>query len=287
MIPDFTEKISIILPVFNEESAVEEVLTDILKNYKNSEVIVIDDGSTDSTKERLSKFNIKILTHKNNRGYGAALKTGIRNAVNDIIVTIDADGEHSAKDIDLLISNFDSFDMLVGKRIINIENKLWKKTGKFILCKIANLAAGLAIPDINSGLRVFRKSAILNYLDILPDSFSFHTTSTLLFIFNSYKIKYIPVKVYPRKGNSKVTLQSGINSLKKIMVISSIFKPARALVLVLYLLSVALSLTLFIFFLISGKSLLPLSFALLFIILFILPLDILSRSKKDLILDVN
>lgn len=280
-------KISIIIPVFNEELAIEQVLTEVLNNYEDSEIIVVDDGSTDTTRERLAKFDLKVLRHKTNKGYGAALKTGIRNASKEIIVTIDADGEHSAKDIDLLISNADSFDMLVGKRVTNIENKLWKKTGKFVLHKIANLAAGLAIPDINSGLRVFRKSAILNYLNILPDSFSFHTTSTLLFIFNSYKIKYIPVQVYARKGNSKVTLQSGINSLKKIMVISMIFKPARALVLILYLLSVALSLTLFIFFLISGKSLLPLSFVLLFIILFILLLDILSRSKKDLILDVN
>lgn len=284
---EMSNRISIIIPVFNEELAIEQVLSDVLENYKNCEVIVVDDGSTDTTRQRLGKFDVSVISHKTNKGYGAALKTGIRNATKDIIITIDADGEHSVKDIELLLAGVDSFDMLVGKRTTSVENKLWKKIGKIVLHKTANLAAGLFIPDINSGLRVFKKSAILNYLDILPDSFSFHTTSTLLFIFNNCKIKYMPIKAYPRKGNSKVSVNSGIASLKKIITITSLFKPLRLVSLFFYPLSAIILLILLINFLVAGKNFLYSLLILTAVFLFVLPIDILSRSKKNLILDMD
>ena len=287
MSTDIREQISIVVPVFNEELAIEQVLGDILQNYGTSEIIVVDDGSSDTTKEKIGKFNVRVICHENNKGYGAALKTGIRNATKEIIVTIDADGEHSARDIEPLILAFDSFDMSVGKRTASTEKKLWKKMGKYILHKTANLASGVNIPDINSGLRVFRKEAIINYLGILPDTFSFHTTSTLVFIFNNYKIKYIPVKVLPRKGNSKVSVQSGINSLKKILIISLMFKPLRAILLLLYPLLISIFFILSIYsFILRENNLVPL-FILVFLIFLLIIMDILSKNRKDLISDIN
>ncbi|GAI56559.1 unnamed protein product, partial [marine sediment metagenome] len=137
------DKFSIVIPVYNEEPTVAQVLSEIIEHYGDSEIIVVDDGSTDGTRDKLEKFDMKIITHKENKGYGAALKTGIKKASNDIIVTIDADGEHSIKDINLLFSNGASFPMVVGKRTNHIKDKLWKTIGKKMLKHISNLALGL------------------------------------------------------------------------------------------------------------------------------------------------
>jgi glycosyltransferase involved in cell wall biosynthesis len=126
------KNISIIIPSYNEELAIEEVLREVVRYYKNSEIIVIDDGSTDTTKEKIGQFNTKVITHRKNRGYGAAIKTGIQNASNDIIVTIDADGEHSVKDIEVLLKDSEPFDMVVGKRTGLVDKKMWRKAGRYV-----------------------------------------------------------------------------------------------------------------------------------------------------------
>ncbi len=229
------EDLTIIIPVYNEEQTIEQVLIDVQENYYGSEIIVVDDGSTDSTKDKLKNFNIKVVSHHNNKGYGAALKTGIHIAENNIIATIDADGQHDVKDIKLLLPHIELFDMVVGRRIERFNSSLWRRVGKYILNIAANKAVGLNIPDINSGLRVFKKDILIRYLAFVSDTFSFYTTSTLALLFNMHKIKYVPVVIRPRKDKSKISMRSGIISLSKILILSLIFKPARGVLLILYM----------------------------------------------------
>lgn len=233
------EEVTIIIPVYNEASSIEQVLTDIQDNYYGSEIIVINDGSVDGTIEKIGSFDIKIIHHHNNKGYGAALKSGIKLAKNNIIVSIDADGQHDVKDIKLLLQYADLFDMVVGRRTGKSNIKLWKDVGRYILSFFANMAVGFKIHDVNSGLRIYKKNVISKYLDFLPNSFSFTTTSTLISIFNSHKIKFIPINVYACKG-AKVSFKSGFVSLAKILILSFLFKPARGILLMLYILDVCL-----------------------------------------------
>lgn len=271
------DKISIVIPVYNEGREVVRIVSEILDKYKGSEVIVVDDGSTDNASSMLEGFNIKFIRHERNRGYGASLKTGIKAAANDLIVTIDSDGEHSADDIKALIVNLESFDMAVGKRNKFPKDILWRLIGKDVLRFIADLAVGLKIPDINSGLRIFKKSVMEKYFDFFPDSFSFHTTSTLVYFLNDHKIKYFFINTNPRNRDSRVSLAAGIESLRKIFVLLLVFCPQRIFVVIGYPLSVLLILL----FLIGG-FLRPLLIAVFFTAVLI-GMDLLSRCDKKLI----
>ena len=152
------EEITIIIPVYNEGPSLQKVLLDIQENYYDSEIIVINDGSTDDTINKIKGFNVKVIQHHINKGYGAALKSGIKLAKNNIIISIDADGEHDVKDIKSLLRYIDSFDMVVGKRVGRTDLYSWKNAGRRILNIFADIAVGFKIPDINSGLRIYKKA---------------------------------------------------------------------------------------------------------------------------------
>ena len=271
------DKISIVIPVYNEDSTVARVVSEILEKYGDSEVIVVDDGSTDNTGNILGDFNIRLIRHETNKGYGASLKTGIKAATNDVIITIDSDGEHSVDDVEMLILNMGSFDMVVGKRSKMPKDVLWKMIGKYVLRVVAGLSSGVKIPDINSGLRIFRKRVIGGYFEFFPDSFSFHTTSTLAFIFNNHKIKYFPIATKPRYRDSRVPFSAGIDSLKKIFALLSAFRPQRIPVLMGYPLLAGAC----IFFLIN-YFVWPLAIS-LFLVVVVAIIDIFTRCDRGLI----
>ena len=198
---------SIIIPAFNEEEGIEKVLIQLksLNLGENNEIIVVDDCSTDQTFQMASIEGIKVIHHEQNLGYGAALKTGIRNATNDIIVIIDADGSYPIKDIPLISKNMEHADMVVGARVgKKVHIPILRKPAKWFINKLANRLSGIKIPDLNSGLRAMRKDKVERFFSILPDSFSFTTTITLAFLTNGYSVKYIPIEYYKRKGKSKI-----------------------------------------------------------------------------------
>ena len=198
---------SIIIPAFNEEEGIEKVLAQLksLNVGENKEIIVVDDCSTDQTFQMASIKGVKVIHHEQNLGYGAALKTGIRNARNDIIVIIDADGSYPIKDIPLISKNMEHADMVVGARIgKKVHIPILRKPAKWFINKLANRLSGIKIPDLNSGFRAMRKDKIERFFSILPDSFSFTTTITLAFLTNGYSVKYIPIEYYKRKGKSKI-----------------------------------------------------------------------------------
>ncbi|MBI4846224.1 MAG: glycosyltransferase family 2 protein [Candidatus Omnitrophica bacterium] len=202
--------IAIIIPVFNEVETIREVVLDIIKNYKGVEIIVVNDGSTDGSLDRIKDIDVKVLNSKKNRGYGAALKTGISYTDKELIVTIDADGEHSVKHIERLISEADCCDMVVGARAAESVSTfpLLQKIAKGIVYALFLSILKVKILDVNSGLRLIKKTIIEKYFDLLPDGFSFTSTLTLTMVLEKKKVKYVPVTDFKRRRGSKVHIFS-------------------------------------------------------------------------------
>ena len=187
------KQVSIIIPAYNEESRIAQVL-DYLLNQVNFghieyEVIVVDDGSTDKTVQILEGYDLKIVKHEKNKGYGASLKDGIAQAQYDLIAITDADGTYPVDRIPELIGYMDDYDMAVGARTgKGAQIPLIRKPAKWLLSKYANYLVKENIPDLNSGLRVFKKEIYQKFRNLLPSGFSFTTTITLALLSNDYRV---------------------------------------------------------------------------------------------------
>jgi len=167
---------------------------------------VVDDGSTDGTAAALvGRDDARVITHEVNQGYGAALKTGIREAANPLIVITDSDGTYPNDRIPDLVRLAERYDMVVGSRDgANVTYPLLRKIPKWFLKRFAEWMAQRSIPDINSGLRVMRRDVVTRFLNILPSGFSFTTTITLAMLTNHYRVHYEPIDYFARIGNSKI-----------------------------------------------------------------------------------
>jgi glycosyltransferase involved in cell wall biosynthesis len=237
--------VSIIIPAFNEARAIGPVLEQLCALGGGHEILVVDDGSTDGTAEVAGQHAVRVLRHRRNRGYGAALKTGIRAAAGEIVVLLDSDGQHSPADIPgLLAALAGGADMVVGARSRNSLGPWARRPGKALLGWVANYLAGERIPDLNSGFRAIRREVILRYFHILPDGFSFSTTSTLALLKGGYEVVYVPIEVARRTGSSQVRIvRDGLQTLLLIVRTIALFDPlkvfvpaslAQALVAVIY-----------------------------------------------------
>lgn len=224
-------EISVVIPAFNEAGTIGEVVR-ALKHLPDisCEVIVVDDGSTDATAGEAEKAGAdRVICQRKNRGYGAALKTGVAYASNDLVATIDADLEHNPRDIIKLLEAMDAeTDMVSGNRT-NSKTFASRGLGKWLLRRVAEFLSREKIPDLNCGLRLFRKDKFLTVCNLLPDGYSFSTNLTLAFFKNNFNVKFVPV-VYNRRreGKSKVNLvRDGINTLGLIFRLITIYDPMR------------------------------------------------------------
>ena len=201
-------KTSVVIPAYNEEAAIEEVIQGIReamdKTQDAYEIIIVDDNSKDRTAEIVSKMeNVRLVRHKSNKGVGAARKTGILHAKGEYILMTDGDGTYPTENIPELISHLPEYDMAVGARIEEKGTmKILRSFAKGILLKLVCIISETNIPDLNSGLRVFKKKAALKFFGILPDGHSWVSTITLAFFSNGYSVKYVPIKYFTRKGKS-------------------------------------------------------------------------------------
>jgi len=201
---------SVLVPAYNEEEGILETLTDLRERLApladKSEIIVIDDGSTDRTRALLEGFSgIDVVRHDRNLGYGAALKTGIRKARYPLIVITDADGTYPNERIPELVRLADSAEMVVGSRTGgNVDSQGLRSIPKWFLKRFAEWLVRREIPDINSGLRVFRRDAVAEFIGILPDTFSFTTTITLAMLTSGRTVHYEPIDYRRRVGKSKI-----------------------------------------------------------------------------------
>jgi polyisoprenyl-phosphate glycosyltransferase len=201
--------ISIVIPVFNEARAIGPVISRISEVMNRSgweyEIVAVDDGSNDESVSRIKEFaHVRVLVHPENRGEGAARNTGVVNARGELILMIDGDGTYAPEDIPLLLAEIGQADMVVGARSADFGNlRLFRIAVKFILRKIACFFASFSIADLNSGLRLMRKDAVLPYLQLLPSTHSWVSTVTLIMLYNGYRVKFVPVQYCPRRvGNS-------------------------------------------------------------------------------------
>ena len=201
--------ISVIVPAYNEALAIGEVLdqiAEVLSAQKyDFEIIVVDDGSTDHTVSVVESASVHVIRHPENRGYGAAIKTGVLSAQYPWILITDADGTYPISQIPKLLDHLDHYEMIVGARTgqdVNIP--LVRKPAKWLLARLANFMAQTKIPDLNSGFRIFRKTAFQRFATLFPSGFSLTTTITLALICNGYAVQFVPVDYYKRKGSSKI-----------------------------------------------------------------------------------
>ena len=201
--------ISIIVPAFNEEESIVNVIDRIKGAWNHSghsyEIIVVDDGSTDKTFERVGGQEVRVLQHTGNRGYGASLKTGIRASRHDWILITDADGTYPIDQTPSFLKFVPDYDMVVGARTGEVAKiPVLRRFPKWMLNKLANYLTDIKIPDINSGLRLMKKEAVVHFMKILPDGFSFTTTITLAMLTNHMSVYFLPINYYHRKGKSKI-----------------------------------------------------------------------------------
>ncbi len=205
-----TPEISVVVPAFNEAGGIDHDLRGILDALASQdasyEVIVVDDGSEDDTAVVASAVDgVRVVQHPRNRGYGAALKTGIRHARGDVIVITDADGTYPPEQIPMLVEQLEGADMVVGARIgRDVKIPAVRRPAKWLLNKLASLLAEANIPDLNSGLRVFDKQAAIRFMSLLPSGFSFTSTITLAMLCNDMVVRYIPIDYHERRGSSKI-----------------------------------------------------------------------------------
>jgi len=204
------EEISIIIPVFNEEESLPSLLQELHSFLQNLpyqwEVIVVDDGSTDNTSIILNNYPwIKIVRHLSRQGYGSAVKDGIRTAKYEYICFMDGDYAHSPDLIFQGLTRMGCLDIIIGARDEKGENfPLSQKLARYLISGILTLVFRKKIKDINSGFRIAKKEKLIQYLNILPDGFSFSASLTLLVLLEKLKFNYFPIKINKRKGHSKL-----------------------------------------------------------------------------------
>lgn len=201
-------KYSVIIPVYNEEKAVADTIKTIKETLKRFpyEIIAVNDASRDRSKHILSKISeIKVINHPVNKGYGASLKSGIRLAQGEWIIITDADGTYPIRDIPRLLEHTSQNDMVIGARTgKNVHVPLLRRPAKWMLKLVARAVTGINIPDLNSGLRVFRKELAIRFWNLFPQGFSFTTTITIAALVNNYNVKYIQINYFKRKGKSSI-----------------------------------------------------------------------------------
>ena len=253
-----TQGLSVVIPVYNEKEGIRKVLEE-LDDVLNTldiprELIVVDDGSTDGTADALLTMkNIRLKRHQRNIGYGAAIKTGMKEACYEWICIIDGDGTYPIEKIPELVSAMPENDMVIGARIAkDAKIPLVRRPAKWILTQFANYLVQQKIPDLNSGLRVFKKGVVECFMNILPNRFSFTTTITLAMLSNGYNVLFVPVDYHPRAGRSKIRpFHDTINFLQLIVRTILYFDPLR-IFLPMGVALLLVSTTLFILRLIKG-----------------------------------
>jgi glycosyltransferase involved in cell wall biosynthesis len=222
-------KYSIIIPAFNEEKNISILinkLNNIIKSDK--EIIVVDDGSSDNTSKIALEKDARLIRHPYNIGNGAAIKTGIREAKGEILIFMDADGQHPPEEVLKLIKEVDSYDMVIGARDIN-NFSFGRKLANKIFNLFASYVTGKKILDLTSGFRVVKKNVVRNYLYLLPNTFSYPATLTLSFLKSGRRIKFVKTKAEKReKGRSKISpFKDGVRFLLIIAKIATIYSPFR------------------------------------------------------------
>jgi glycosyltransferase involved in cell wall biosynthesis len=225
--------LTIVVPAYNEERGIGPVvgqIRDAMETFPHDfEILIVDDGSADRTGEEARATGARVVQHRQNRGYGEALKTGIRHARYERIAIIDADGSYPASEIPRLAAMLDDAELVVGARTgQNAAIPLIRRPAKRALTILASYLTGVTIPDLNSGLRLFRRALAIEFFDLLPSKFSFTTTITLAALNSGYLVEFVEVDYYHRTGRSKIRpIQDTFNFFMLVLRLTLIFRPLK------------------------------------------------------------
>jgi glycosyltransferase involved in cell wall biosynthesis len=227
--------LSVVIPAFNEEGAVRQTIEDVQREMDATgvpyEIIVIDDGSDDRTMEIARITGVIVDGNQVNTGYGASLKRGIKMAQYEYVAIIDADGTYPARYLPPMLAMCRTQDMVVGDRGAGMKNvPMIRKPAKFILNSFASFLAERKLNDLNSGLRVFRKSELVPFIPLLPQKFSFTTTITLCMSCNGKRMIYTPIEYGKRVGKSKIRPVDFINFIILVLRMTVLFNPLRVFI---------------------------------------------------------
>ena len=233
-------QLTVLLPAYNEEQAIGRVLEEIVEALARAsvryEILVVDDASTDRTAEVAEHFGrdcwqcpVRVVRCPENRGAGAARKVGIRDARGEIVVMLDADGTYPADAIPELLRHFPAYDQVNGARTSEQGTLPWlRRPAKWFIRKLACYLTGHKIPDLNTGLKAFKRDAMLPWLWVVPDGFSCVTTMTLAFLTNGYSVKYVPTAYRPRIGHSKFhPVKDTLSYLSTVLRMVLYFRPLK------------------------------------------------------------
>lgn len=222
-------QVSIILPAHNEAESLKRLLPQLTGLYPDFEIIVVNDGSNDDTKEVVENSVARLISHPYCMGNGAAVKTGARAASGEVLVYMDADGQHSPEDVARLITEMDKgFDMVVGARAHRHQASFSRSMVNKLYNWFASIMTGFRILDLTSGLRAVNARKFRKFLYLLPNGFSYPTTITMAFFRSGFPVSYLAVEVKKRHGTSKIRLlKDGVRFFLIILKIGSLFSPMR------------------------------------------------------------
>jgi glycosyltransferase involved in cell wall biosynthesis len=225
----WADQLSVVIPAYNEEGGIGRTLAGLREALPTCEIIVVDDGSTDGTVEQAKIVpGVRLLKHNFNRGYGGALKTGMRAATRPFVAWFDADNEHRVEDLERMVQRIadEGLVAVIGRRP-KAGPSVIRNYGKLAIRMLAWTLGVNIGKDLNCGLRVFRRSVILRYLSLLPDAFSASMTSTMILIEKGYRFEFEDVQLEERIGTSKVRLGDGFSTLSLVLRMVVLFAPLR------------------------------------------------------------
>ena len=223
--------VSVVIPAKNESVAIGGTVQGVLRLFPDAEVIVVNDGSSDETAAVAAQAGAKVLNQPYSKGNGAAIKTGMRAATRDIVVCMDADGQHRPEDIAPLLAKLnDGYDMVVGARSHEGQAGLHRSLANGFYNRFASWMVGHRIDDLTSGFRAVRRSKFLEFISLLPNKFSYPTTITMSFFRAGYSVGYVPITVLKRAEGSKSHInltKDGLRFLLIIFKIGTLFSPLK------------------------------------------------------------
>jgi glycosyltransferase involved in cell wall biosynthesis len=222
-------RLSIVLPAKNEVETISKIVGRVREVCSNAEILVIDDGSNDGTAKLAGYCGVSVVSHPYSMGNGAAIKTGARVASGDILVFMDADGQHDPADIPRLLAKlYEGYDMVVGARSPSSQASLPRRMANGFYNGLASIMTGHKILDLTSGFRAVRAERFRKFLYLLPNGFSYPTTSTMAFFRSGFPVAYVPIHAGKRQGKSKIRwLHDGARFFVIILRVGALFSPMR------------------------------------------------------------
>jgi glycosyltransferase involved in cell wall biosynthesis len=221
--------VSLVLPAKNEAKALEALLPKLTKLMPHAEILVVDDGSTDRTSDVARRLGVSVVRHPYSIGNGAAIKSGARAARGDVLVFLDADGQHNPADIQRLLTTLgNSYDMVIGSRNARSHASIGRRWANSLYNRLASYMTGQKVEDLTSGFRAVRARKFREFLYLLPNGFSYPTTSTMAFFRAGYTVAYVPIETEKRVGKSHLRpLRDGVRFLLIIFKVGTLYSPLK------------------------------------------------------------